>query len=50
VLVQKQERLGNVPGGGVVDNKWKYMTVNLSLIVGHIRELGKAAFVECLCY
>jgi hypothetical protein len=41
-----KERLENVPGGGVVDNKWKYMTVNLSLIVGHIRELEKTAFCK----
>jgi hypothetical protein len=34
---------GNVPAG-VVDKQRKYMTVNLSLIVGHIREVKSASF------
>jgi len=38
---------GNVPG--VVDKQRKYMTVNLSLIVGHIREVKSVLFARGLC-
>jgi len=31
---------------GVVDKQGEYMTVNLSLIVGHIRKMGKRLFAR----
>jgi len=40
-IINQEERLCDVPGCGG-EQKGKYMTVNLSLIVGHIRKLEGA--------
>ena len=43
-LMKSRNANGDVPG--LVDEQGEYMTVNLSLIVGHIRKMGKRRFVR----